>query len=101
MTTLTPLPPGFRSPQVCELAGVTYRQLVYWEETGLLVPSLVRSDGSGSHHLYSEADVDECRVIAGLIEVGFSLGAIRGWAPGRRRALLDAVRDVLAEGAHG
>ena len=39
---------GYRAPQVCKLAGITYRQLDYWDRTELLQPSLVAAQGSGT-----------------------------------------------------
>ena len=33
---------GFSGPQVCELVGITYRQLDYWARTGLLVEAPLR-----------------------------------------------------------
>ena len=31
-------PGGYRAPQVCNLVGITYRQLDYWARTGLNHP---------------------------------------------------------------
>ena len=39
---------GFRSPQVCKVVGITYRQLDYWDRSGLLGPSLQVASGSGT-----------------------------------------------------
>lgn len=73
----TPDVGGFRGPQVCELVGITYRQLDYWARTGLLKPSLVDASGSGSRRRYSYHDVLELKVIKQLLDAGVSLQSAR------------------------
>lgn len=68
---------GYRAPQVCNLVGITYRQLDYWARTGLIVPSLARAHGSGSQRLYSFTDVVQLKVIKNLLDAGMSLKKIR------------------------
>ena len=68
---------GYRAPQVCNLVGITYRQLDYWARTGLIVPSLAQASGSGSQRLYSFTDVVQLKVIKNLLDAGMSLKKIR------------------------
>ncbi len=68
---------GFRGPQVCQLVGISYRQLDYWARTGLLVPSLVPASGSGSRRLYSYRDLVELKVIKRLLDAGVKLNSAR------------------------
>jgi DNA-binding transcriptional MerR regulator len=68
---------GFRSPQVCAVVGVTYRQLDYWDRTGLLEPSMREASGSGTQRLYSFQDIVTLRVIKRLKDAGTSLHKIR------------------------
>ncbi len=68
---------GYRGPQVCNLVGITYRQLDYWARTGLLRPSLAEARGSGSKRLYSYRDVLELKVIKQLLDAGVSLQSAR------------------------
>jgi DNA-binding transcriptional MerR regulator len=68
---------GFRGPQVCNLTGITYRQLDYWARTGLLRPSLADARGSGSKRLYSYRDLLELKVIKELLDAGISLQSAR------------------------
>jgi DNA-binding transcriptional MerR regulator len=68
---------GFRGPQVCNLVGITYRQLDYWARTGLMVPSVQEATGSGSRRRYSYRDVVQLKVIKQLLEAGISLRAAR------------------------
>ncbi len=68
---------GFSGPQVCDLVGVTYRQLDYWARTGLLTPSVAEATGSGSKRRYSYRNVVELKVIKQLLDAGISLQAAR------------------------
>lgn len=79
---------GWRAPQVCNLVGITYRQLDYWARTGLLEPSLQQASGSGSQRLYSFTDVVQLKVIKQLLDAGMSLKKIR--------SAVEILRDQLA-----
>lgn len=68
---------GFRAPMVCNLVGITYRQLDYWARTGLITPSIQEAAGSGSQRLYSFTDVVQLKVIKRLRDAGMSLPKIR------------------------
>lgn len=57
---------GFSGPQVCQLAGITYRQLDYWARSDLLRPSVADAAGSGSARRYSALDVRILRVLSQL-----------------------------------
>lgn len=86
---------SFRGPQVCVLAGITYRKLDYWQRTDLVTPSVAAAAGSGTSRRYSMRDVLQFAVIEELTRVGVSLRAVRrsigslrelpedpaGWAP--------------------
>ena len=68
---------GFRGAQVCELVGITYRQLDYWARTDLLRPSITDATGSGSQRRYSYGDVLELKVIKRLLDAGLKLQQAR------------------------
>jgi DNA-binding transcriptional MerR regulator len=80
---------GFRGPQVCNLVGITYRQLDYWARTGLLRPSITEARGSGTQRRYSYRDLVELKVINRLLDAGVSLRSAR-------RAI-QCLRDNLGE----
>ncbi|MER3395169.1 MAG: MerR family transcriptional regulator [Acidimicrobiia bacterium] len=80
---------AFRAPEVCEVAGVTYRQLDYWSRTGLVKPGIKDASGSGTRRLYSFKDLVLIRAIKGLIEAGMSLQKIR--------EAIDYVRGAMTE----
>jgi DNA-binding transcriptional MerR regulator len=68
---------GYRAPQVCNIVGITYRQLDYWARTDLIRPSLATAQGSGSQRLYSFGDIVQLRVVKRLLDAGMSLKKIR------------------------
>src|SRR3954468_11290116 len=68
---------GFRGPQVCKIAGITYRQLDYWARTDLLRPSITEARGSGTQRRYSYKDLLALKVIKRLLAAGGSLQSAR------------------------
>ena len=68
---------GFSAEVARRVVGITYRQLDYWDKTGLLRPSIKQARGKGSRRVYSFEDLVELRVIAGLLGVGVPLPAVR------------------------
>jgi len=66
------LPDQFTSNQVAEATGISLRQLQWWDEQGLVVPSR-----TGHRRLYSMDDLAEVAVIAELRRKGFSLQRMR------------------------
>ncbi|HVM40616.1 MAG TPA: MerR family transcriptional regulator [Acidimicrobiia bacterium] len=69
--------PGFRGPEVCKIAGISYRQLDYWTRTGLISPSIAEARGSGTQRLYSYRDLVEVKVIKSLLDGGVALRQAR------------------------
>lgn len=63
---------GFSSKQVAALAGISLRQLQWWDERNVVSPRHV-----GHKRIYSPQDVLEISVIAELRRKGFSLQKIR------------------------
>lgn len=68
---------GYRGPAVCQIAGITYRQLDYWARTELVTPSVKAAAGSGSQRLYSFSDILLLRIVKRLLNAGISLQNIR------------------------
>jgi DNA-binding transcriptional MerR regulator len=71
------VPAGYRGPTACSAAGITYRQLNYWDRTGLVEPSLHADLDSGSVRLYSFRDILVLKLIKRLLDTGISLQQIR------------------------
>lgn len=68
---------GYRPPIVCQVAGITYRQLDYWTRTDLVKASLAAAAGSGSQRLYSFRDILLIKIIKSLLDAGISLQNVR------------------------
>lgn len=66
---------AFTSDQVMSLCGCTRKQLRYWRETGLVVPSGRAAENS--RPLYSFQDLVELKTIKRMLEEGISLQKIR------------------------
>ncbi|MEY4390781.1 MAG: hypothetical protein RLZZ400_524 [Actinomycetota bacterium] len=68
---------GYRGLPAAAAAGITYRQLDYWDRTGLLQPSVREASGSGSQRLYAFRDILVLKLVKRLLETGVSLQRIR------------------------
>ena len=82
---------GFTAHQATRLTGCTPRQLRYWDEIGLVKPSVQRTGGRpGVPRLYSFRDLVALRVVRSLLDGGMSLQRVRrAWDYLNRKAALD------------
>jgi DNA-binding transcriptional MerR regulator len=72
------LPQQFDARQAGAYAGVTQRQIRYWDQTGLVRPSVQSTGGRpGVPRLYSRNDVLRLRAIQELLVDGQSLQRVR------------------------
>ena len=81
------------------MVGATYNQLVYWDKTGLVSPSLRAASGRGSRRLYSVEDIFELKILIKLLDSSLPLQRIRSsfhFIRGQSRALSSLV--VLTDG---
>jgi DNA-binding transcriptional MerR regulator len=83
---------AFTSHQASRLTGVTPRQLRYWDQIGLVRPSIQRTGGRpGVPRLYSFRDLVALRVVRSLLDGGMSLQKVRrAYEYLRRRAGLES-----------
>jgi len=70
-------PVSFRTSEVSHVIGATYNQLVYWDKTGLVRPSLRAASGRGSRRLYSVEDIFELKILMKLLDSSLPLQRIR------------------------
>ncbi len=70
-------PVSFRISEVSHVVGATYSQLVYWDKSGLVSPSLKAASGRGSRRLYSIDDIFELKILMKLLDSSLSLQRIR------------------------
>jgi predicted RNase H-like HicB family nuclease len=68
---------GVNAKTASRIAGVSYRQLDYWDRTHLIKPSLQEAKGIGSSRFYAFIDLVQLRVARVLREKGISLQKIR------------------------
>jgi DNA-binding transcriptional MerR regulator len=82
---------GFTSHQAFRLTGCTPRQLRYWDQIGLVKPSVQETGGRpGVPRLYSFRDLVALKVVRQMLDGGMSLQRIRrAWDFLNRRAGLD------------
>lgn len=82
---------GFPSVVVCKLVGLTYRQLDYWNRTGLIAPSIAEGSGSGTQRLYSKRDILTLMVVKAFVDSGLSLQRVR------EAGVVEALGEVPTE----
>src|ERR671910_2940856 len=69
---------GFTAHQACKFTGCSPRQLRYWDEIGLVQPSVQGTGGRpGVPRLYSFRDLISLRVVKSLLDGGMSLQRVR------------------------
>lgn len=68
---------GYRGNSAAAAAGISYRQLDYWDRTGLVQPSVRGAAGSGSQRLYAFRDILVLKLVKRLLDTGVSLQQIR------------------------
>ncbi len=70
-------PVSFRISEVARVVGATRSQLVYWDKTGLVSPSVKSASGKGSRRLYSVEDIFELKILMKLLDSSLPLQRIR------------------------
>jgi DNA-binding transcriptional MerR regulator len=83
----------YRSGDVVEILGISRRQLQYWAQTGLVVPS---HQTPGGHGRYSFEDLVALKAAKRLIDAGVSVQRIRSSILALQK-LLPNVKRPLAE----
>jgi DNA-binding transcriptional MerR regulator len=83
----------FQTRDVCEILGISRRQLQYWARTELVTPS---AQTPGGHGRYTFSDLVALKAAKRLIDAGVSVQRIRKSIAALRR-ILPTVRRPLAE----
>jgi predicted RNase H-like HicB family nuclease len=68
---------AFNTKTAGRVTGASQKQLIYWDKTGLVKPSVAGASGRGSRRLYSFLDLVQIRVAKELREQGLSLQKLR------------------------
>lgn len=87
---IDPAAPTFTSNEVARIAGVSLRQLQWWDERKVVSPA-----HAGHKRVYTPAEVIEVSVIAELRRKGFSLQKIRRVLRFLEREMGRRLSDVL------
>jgi DNA-binding transcriptional MerR regulator len=91
------MPDGYSSSAARKAAHVSQRCLDYWNELGIVSPSVGKAHGKGTDRLYSFEDIVKLRVVRNLRELGLSLQKIQEALRKlpRKTATKDALRDEV------
>lgn len=81
-----PLGDLFRTKDVVQILGISRRQLQYWAQTDLVIPSVKTR---GGHHRYTFEDLVALKATKRLIDAGVSVQRIR--------SSIKALRSILPE----
>jgi len=68
---------AFNSKMASRIAGVSLRQIQYWDERGFIRPSVKVAEGRGTQRLYSFSDLIQLKVVKNLTQCGLSLQKVR------------------------
>ena len=83
---------GYTGPEVCNITGISYRQLDHWTTTKLINASVRNIKGSGFHRIYSFNDIVLVKLVKKLRSAGISLQKIR--------IALKNVNDLLGKNSN-
>ena len=67
----------FNAKTVCNITGITKRQIDYWDRIHFIKPSIKEASGYGSVRLYSFKDLVQLKVAKTLKDKGLSVQKIR------------------------
>ena len=67
----------YNSKEASRIAGISLRQIQYWDERGFVRPSVKAAQGRGSKRLYSFHDLLCLKVMKDLTHRGLSLQKVR------------------------
>ncbi|MEY4060693.1 MAG: hypothetical protein RIQ31_355 [Actinomycetota bacterium] len=92
---------GYRGTSAASACGISYRQLDYWDRTGLVQPSVRGAAGSGSQRLYAFRDILVLKLVKRLLDTGVSLQQIRIAVDQLRAAGINDLAEItlMSDGA--
>jgi DNA-binding transcriptional MerR regulator len=67
----------YTATEAARIAGISYRQLDYWDRTGLITPSTQEAHGSGTRRAYSYRDLVDLRTVKAMLDANIGLSAVR------------------------
>lgn len=85
---------AFSSKQACQLTGMSPRQVVHWDQKGLVKPSVRPAAGRGTQRFYSYKDLLAAKAVKDLRDQGISLQRIRRCVAFLRKHLPDVSQPL-------
>lgn len=79
----------YSTAQMADITGFSTRQLDYWAQRGLVVPSVSQAHGSGSRKQYGVDDITPLLFIRKLKDYG--------WSTQKILKAISALREVMAD----
>ena len=67
----------YDSKKAAKVLGVTLRQIQYWDEKGIVKPSIQKANGKGTVRLFSYEDLIQLKVVKRLRDNNISLKKIK------------------------
>ncbi len=86
---------AFNARQASSLTSITPKQVIYWDKSGLVKPSVSPAAGRGSRRLYSYGDLLALKAVKSLRDQGVSLQKIRRFVLYLRRHLPDVSQPLV------
>lgn len=68
---------SYTATEAARIAGISYRQLDYWDRTELISPSNQEAHGSGSRRSYSYRDLVDLCIVKTMLDANIALSAVR------------------------
>jgi DNA-binding transcriptional MerR regulator len=68
---------SYTATEAARIAGISYRQLDYWDRTELISPSAAEAHGSGSRRSYSHRDLIDLCIVKAMLDANIALSAVR------------------------
>jgi DNA-binding transcriptional MerR regulator len=68
---------NYDSKTIKKILGISLRQIQYWDEQGIVSPSVRKAGGKGTIRLYSFEDLVQLKVVKKLRDANISLEKIR------------------------
>lgn len=89
MNDMNMQPGHYRTTEVEDMTGITYRRLAHWSSNNVLVPSVKRPTGSGSRSVYNDEDVYVAEALKDLTAIAsaLTLDALRSVAESTRKLI--------------
>jgi DNA-binding transcriptional MerR regulator len=86
---------GFRSGDLRELLGFSYKQIEYYDRTSIVKPDLSQANGPGSRRIYSRSNLQELNVVRKLLGLKLPLSMIRKAIIGASKIFKDVKQPLL------